>query len=180
MAYDLFFGTETDANWARGPSIQPLPLDFTPTERKVLKLLEPSTASFAVNLVGWARQKGIPARLSHTAIYSPEDVEKNYNKGRSSIAPDRLSWHSVGRAFHLVINRPDGSLDKDAYARVGAYARTQGGDWLGDKPIKTTKGIIYDTAHYEYHPGIDIANYRKSPIALREYDQAQKRAKRYA
>ena len=181
MAYDLFFGTETDANWARGPSIQPLPLDFTPTERKVLKLLEPSTASFAVNLVGWARQKGIPARLSHTAIYSPEDVEKHYNEGHSSIAPDRLSWHNVGRAVHVVIYKPDGvTLDTAAYPRLGAYARSQGGEWLGDKPIKGKFGIIYDTVHFEYHPGIKISDYRKSELAVREFAQAQKRAKRYA
>lgn len=185
MAYDLFFQTETDADWSMHPRGTPeapkaLPLDFTANERKVLKLLEPSTATFAVNIVGWARSKGIPARLSHTAIYSPEDVQKNYDEGHSSISPGNLSWHNVGRAVHVVINKPDGTLDTMAYPRLGAYARSQGGEWLGDKPIKGKYGVIYDTVHFEYHPDFKISDYRKSDLAVREFAQAQKRARRYA
>jgi hypothetical protein len=187
MAYDLFFQTETDADWSMHlpgspQKAKPLPLDFTTTERKVLKLLEPSTATFAVNLVGWARNQGIPARLSHTAIYSPKDTEDAYEHGRSQIQPGKLDWHNVGRAIHVVIYKPDGvTLDTAAYPQLGAYARSQGGEWLGDKPIRTKFGtIIYDTVHFEYHPGIKIADYRKSELAMREFAQAQKRARRYA
>lgn len=188
MAFDLFFQTETDADWSRSPSTREtsarqraLPLDFTPTERKALKTLEPTTAAFVVGVLGWARGQGIPARLSHTTVYTPEDSERYYKGGGSSIKPGRLDWHNVGRAFHLVIpNLPNGETNRDAYAAIGQYARQQGGEWLGDKPFRNVKGqIIYDTAHYEYHPGVDIATYRKSELAQKEFAQAQRRARMY-
>jgi hypothetical protein len=179
MAYDLFFQQETDADWAMDrPS--PLALEFSPTERKTLKLLEPTTAAHAVTVVSWARGHGIPARLSHTAIYTPADSKKYYEKGGSGIVPGRLDWHNVGRAYHIVINLPNGELDKSAYGRVGAYARSQDGEWLGDRPFKNSKGqTIYDTAHFEYHPGVDLTTYRRSELAQREFAQAQKRARMY-
>ena len=179
MAFDLLLQRETDSDWAMDRPA-PLGLEFTPTERKTLKLLEPSTAAHAVDVVSWARGHGIPARLSHTAIYTPADSEKYYAKGGSGIAPGRLDWHNVGRAYHLVINLPNGELDVNAYKRVGTYARSQGGEWLGDRPFKNSKGqTIYDTAHFEYHPRVDIATYRKSELASREFKQAQRRARIY-
>lgn len=179
MAFDLLLQRETDSDWAmdRPSSLQ---LEFTPTERKTLKLLEPSTAAHAVDVVSWARGHGIPARLSHVAIYTPAESAQHYAEGRSGIKEGRLDWHNVGRAFHLVIPAlSNGEPDRDAYRRVGAYARSQGGEWLGDKPIRTVKGILFDTAHFEYHPGVDIATYRRSELASREYKQAQRRARIY-
>ena len=184
MAHDLLFSDDTDANWARGPSTpgtRPLPLDFTATERKTLKILEPGTAAHAVNVVGWARSQGIPARLSHVAVYTPAESAAHYEGGRSGIKPGRLDWHNVGRAFHVVLPAlSNGEPDREAYAKIGAYARSQGGEWLGDKPIRTVKGILYDTAHFEYHPGVDIATYRQSKLAEQELAQAQKRQRRFA
>ena len=184
MAHDLLFSDDTDADWSRSPSVaapRALALDFTATERKTLKLLEPKTAAFAVGVVGWARSQGIPARLSHVAVYTPEESAAHYEGGRSGIKPGRLDWHNVGRAFHLVLPPlANGEPDRQAYAKVGAYARQQGGEWLGDKPVRTVKGFLYDTAHFEYHPGFDIATYRQSRLAEQEFKQAQKRARLYA
>ena len=188
MAHDLLFNTDNDDDWSINPAARTaaaktkaLPLDFTATERKVLKQLEPSTAAFAVNLVGWARDQGIPARLSHTAIYSPKDTAEAYDRGLSQIKPGKLDWHNVGRAIHVVVYRPDGTtIDASAYPPIGAYARSQGGEWLGDKPIRGKYGVIYDTVHFEYHPGMDLGSYRKSELARREFAQAQKRARSYA
>lgn len=185
MAFDLFFQRENDQDFSitlpGEKRREPLALAFTPAESKALKLLEPSTRSFVIEVVGWARQKGIPAKLSSQAvIYTPEMSAKFYAGGRSGIAPGRLDWHNVGRAFHLVILDDNKQLDKQAYARVGSYVRSKGGEWLGDKVINTPKGPIVDTAHYEYHPGFDIATYRKSSLAKTEYAQAQSRAKKYA
>jgi hypothetical protein len=185
VAHDLLFSDDTDADWSRSPSVaapRALALDFTATERKSLKTLEPTTASFAVNIIGWARNQGIPASLSHTTIYTPEDSAKYYDKGGSSIKPGRLDWHNVGRAFHIIIPPyPKGSPDLEAYAKIGKYARSQGGEWLGDRPFKNSRGqTIYDTAHFEYHPGVDIATYRQSKVAETEFAQAQKRARRFA
>src|ERR1700690_1297912 len=187
MAFDLLFGRQNDDDWSMRPAARAaaaralaLPLDFTATERKVLKQLEPTTAAFAVNLIGWARSQGIPARLSHTAIYSPKDTTEAYEKGLSQIQPGKLDWHNVGRAIHVVVARPDGSVDVAAYPPLGAYTRPQGGEWLGDKPIKGKFGVIYDTVHFEYHPGMKLGDYRKSDLARREFAQAQKRARSYA
>jgi hypothetical protein len=184
MAHDLLFDTDTDADWSMHPgaraTAKALPLDFTATERKVLKILEPSTAAHAVELVGWARNQGIPARISHTTVYSPEEKVEHYREGRSGIEPEALSWHDVGRAFHLVIPDATGKPDRTAYAIVGHHARELGGEWLGDRPVKTTRGILFDTAHFEYHPNMDLGPYRRSELAKREFAQAQKRARLYA
>ena len=51
MAHDLLFSDDTDADWARSPSVaapHALALDFTATERKTLKLLKPKTTSVTV------------------------------------------------------------------------------------------------------------------------------------
>jgi hypothetical protein len=181
MAWDVILKTETESNWARGTPPAPLPLEFSATERRALKQLENSTREHAVDVIGWARQRGIPVKLSgYRIIYTPAMVKENYEKGRSLIDPGRLSWHSVGRAFHLLIFKPGTrQFDEPAYARVAKYARSKGGEWLGDKKIITRKGPIKDTAHFEYHPDFDIATYRKMPLAQREYKKAQARAARY-
>jgi hypothetical protein len=182
MAYDLLFRTETDADWSRPsdtPRPTPLPLSFSVVERKTLKMLEPTTATFAVALVAWAREQGIPARLTQTAIYTPEQSAEAKKSGKSGVS-EGLDWHNVGRAFHLGIFLPDKTYDFDSYARVGHKARELGGEWLGDKPIKTSKGIIYDTAHFEYHPSWNLSTYRKSTLAKTEFAQAQRKAKIYA
>ena len=185
MAFDLFFQEENDQDFSitlpGQTRAEPLPLTFSPAESKALKLLEPSTRAFVVEVIGWARQKGIPAKLSsQSVIYTPEMSEKFYNEGGSSIAPGRLDWHNVGRAFHLAIFDANKQYDKPAYARIGAYVRSKGGEWLGDKVLYSKKGPFIDTAHYEYHPGFDLATYRKSQLAKTEYAQAQARAKKFA
>ena len=185
MAWDLFLNRETDAdlsiNLPGTSKKEALDLSFTPAESKSLKLLEPSTRVHVVEVIGWARGKGIPAKLSTKVIYNPAESARHYAEGRSGIAPGRLDWHQVGRAYHLVILDPaTRQRDKAAYARVGAYARSRGGEWLGDKTIITPKGPIQDTAHFEYHPDWSIATYRKLPIAQVEFQKAQARAARYA
>ena len=101
-------------------------------------------------------------------------------EGRSGIAPGRLDWHQVGRAYHLVIINPrTKQLDEPAYAQVAEYVRRRGGEWLGDKIINTPKGRVKDLAHYEWHPDWDIATYRKLPLAQVEFKKAQDRAAKY-
>ncbi len=186
MAYDLLLRRETDADFSihpqgTKPAVSPLPIEFSAVERKTLAQLEPSTRVFVIDVLTWARSKGIAARLTSTAIYTAEESAKHYEEGRSGIAPGRLSWHHVGRAFHLAIPKlpPYDKEDTESYKRIGAYVRSKGGEWLGDKPIRTTKGIIYDTAHFEYHPNFDIATYRKMPLATKEAKAAQRRRRLY-
>jgi hypothetical protein len=185
VAWDLLLRRETDSDWSMNlPGSQAktvLQLEFSPAEIRALKLLEAGTRAHVVEVVGWARSKGIPARLSSQAvIYTPAEAAKHYTEGRSGIAPGRLDWHQVGRAYHLVILDPmTKKLDEPAYARVGAFVRSKGGEWLGDKIIITPKGRVKDLAHYEFHPDWDIATYRKLPLAQVEYQKAQARAARY-
>lgn len=179
MAWDLLLRRETDTNWARNPAAA-LELSFSPAEMKALKLLEPSTRTHVVSVIGWARNKGIPAKLFSKVLYTPEEAEKFYHEGKSGIAPGRIDWHQVGRAYHLVIIDPETKKrDVAAYAVVGKYVRSQGGEWLGDKTIITPKGKIQDLAHYEYHPDFSIAEYRKMPLAQAELKAAQSRARKY-
>ena len=168
-------------NLPGSPETKALPFEFSPGESRALKLLTPDTRAHVVEVIGWARSKGIPAKLStQSVIYTPQMAAQHYAEGRSGIAPGRIDWHQVGRAYHLVIVNPNTKkLDEDAYARVGSFVRSKGGEWLGDKVIKTPKGPIKDLAHYEFHPDWDIATYRKLPIAMVELKQAQQRAAKY-
>jgi hypothetical protein len=185
MAYDLILRRETDRdlsiNLPGSAENKVLPLEFSPAESRALKLLEASTRAHVIDVIGWARSHGLPARLSTNAvIYTPEMAAKHYQEGRSGIAPGRLDWHQVGRAYHLVIVDPKTKqLDAPAYERVARYVRSVGGEWLGDKKVITPKGPVVDLAHFEYHPDFDIATYRKMPLAQVEYKNAQARAVKY-
>lgn len=180
MSFDLLLQRETDANWSRGGAA-PLPLEFSAAERRALQMLEASTRAHVVEVLGWARQRGIPARLSTQAVvYTPEVAARHYQEGRSSIKPGTIGWHHVGRAYHLVIIVPGTKkLDEAAYARVAAFARSRGGDWLGDKVVNTPRGPVKDTAHFEFHPDLELWAYRKTPLAQVEFKRAQERARKY-
>jgi hypothetical protein len=191
MAFDLLFRINTDADWSRQPKdAEPAPapptIAFPLVESKTLKLLEPSTAAFARALLNWTREQGIPAKLTATAIYTPEQSAAYKEGGKSSVS-EGYDWHNVGRAFHLAIFKNDNkTYDKKAYARVGQKARELGGEWLGDKPFKATNKNtgktyqVYDLAHFEYHPMFDLKTYRSTELAKMEFQKAQQRAKRYA
>jgi len=181
MAFELLLQRETDANWSRGRAAPELQLEFSPKEIRALKLLEPGTLAHVVEVLGWARSRGIPARLStQSVVYSPADQQRHYEEGRSGVPGERLGWHQVGRAYHLVIFIPGTKQYDDAsYARVASFVRSKGGDWLGAKVVNSPRGPVKDTAHFEYHPAWDIATYRKLPLALVEYRQAQQRSAKY-
>lgn len=146
-------------------------------ERKNLKLLEPSTAEFAKSIVIWARSNGIPASVGET--YRSSEDQANIPEGRTGIKPGDISWHQVGRAFHLIIKDAKGQLDTAAYKTVGDEVTKRGGVWLGDRVIKTPKGSFVDLAHFEYHPGLALSSYRRSPLAVRELSQAEKRVAKF-
>jgi hypothetical protein len=165
------------------PGVPGLTPSFTYTpyqkeqEKKNLALLEPSTAAFVKGILVWARANGINALIGET--YRSADAEKNIDPHRTAITPGKLSWHQVGRAFHLILKNPRGQLDKDAYKTVGAEVRKRGGEWLGDHVIHGPAGDFVDLAHFEYHPGLTLWQYRKSPLANKEVAMAEKRAARY-
>lgn len=146
-------------------------------EAKNLAMLEPSARAFARSVVVWARANGMRAMVGET--YRSPAAQAALPEGRTGIAPGKIGWHQVGRAFHLVIRTPGGSIDRDAYPVAGRYVESRGGVWLGRAPLMTPKGPVDDFAHFEYHPGLKLSSYRGSALAARELAAAEKRAAKY-
>lgn len=148
-------------------------------EERRLRTLEPSTRAFVATVIAWARSNGIPAVLGET--YRSEDEQaRQAREGRTAIPEGKTGWHQYGRAFHLVIVDPKTRLlDEAAYERVGAEVRKRGGEWLGDRTLKTSRGTVRDLAHFEYHPGMKLSSFRDSAQGRRELASAEKRAARY-
>jgi hypothetical protein len=159
--------------------VPPLDPRMTSIEERRMKTLEPSTKTFVVAILAWARANGIPALLGETHR-SQADQARAIEEGKSAIKEGQTGWHQYGRAFHLVIIDPRTRLlDEEAYKRVGAEVRRRGGEWLGDKTLTTNKGQVQDLAHFEYHPGLKLSSYRGSALAKKELAMAEKRAARY-
>lgn len=148
-------------------------------ESRRMKTLEPSTREFVAKIIAWARQSGIPALLGETHR-SEDDQRIQAQEGRTGIPEGQTGWHQYGRAFHLIIVNPKTRLlDEGAYERVGKEVRRLGGEWLGDKVLKTSKGVVRDFAHFEYHPGLKLSSFRGTSQARKELASAGKRAARY-
>lgn len=155
-------------------------------EKKNLDLLEPSTAAFVKSILIWSRANGINSLLGET--YRSAEAQGKIDPSKTAITPGKIGWHQVGRAFHLMVADENGQLAKDyfknpkvkaAYQVIGDEVRRRGGDWLGDRVTHGPGGDFVDLAHFEYHPGLVLWQYRKSPLATREVTQAEKRAARY-
>ena len=148
-------------------------------EQRRMLTLEPSTRKFVAEILAWARQSGYPAVLGETHRSEAEQA-RQAREGRTAIPEGQTGWHQYGRAFHLVIVDPKTkTLDEDAYRKIGEEVRRRGGEWLGDRPLKTTRGMVQDLAHFEYHPGLHLSSFRSTPQARRELAQAERRAARY-
>ena len=159
--------------------VPPLDPRMASIEERRMKTLEPSTNAFVVSILAWARANGIPAILGETHRSQAEQA-KAIEEGKSAIKEGQTGWHQYGRAFHLVIVNPKTKLlDEEAYKKVGAEVRRRGGEWLGDKTLMTSKGQVQDLAHFEYHPGLKLSNYRGSNLAKKELAMAERRAARY-
>ena len=109
------------------------------------------------------------------------DQTEKAKEGKTAIPEGKTGWHQYGRAFHLILYKPGTKqLDPDAYKIVGAEVRKRGGEWLGDRLLKTPTGdVIQDLAHFEYHPGLKLSSYRDTALAKKEMKIVDKRAARY-
>jgi len=164
---------------ARPQPVPPLDARGASIELRRLRTLEPSTRELVVSVLAWARENGIPAVLGETHRSEAEQA-RHAREGRTGIPEGQTGWHQYGRAWHFVIVDPETKLlDEPAYARVAAEVRRRGGDWLGDRPLKTTRGMVQDLAHFEYHPGLKLSSFRKTPQARKELALAERRAARY-
>jgi hypothetical protein len=160
--------------------VSPLTEREASIEKRRLLTMLPVTQEFVKSILTWARERGIPCILGETHRGMAEQAEAS-RKGLTAIPEGQTGWHQYGRAFHLVLFKPSTKqLDPEAYKIVGEEVRRRGGEWLGDKLLKTPKGeMIQDLAHFEYHPGLHLSSYRKSPLAKQEFAMAEKRAARY-
>lgn len=164
-----------------GPEHSPAPpLDSRAAsiEERRLRTLEPSTRKFVESVLAWARSNGIPSILGETHRSLEEQIR---DKDKTSIPEGQTGWHQYGRAFHLILTKPGiNQIDPTAYKIVGEEVRRRGGEWLGDKLLKTPKGKVFqDLAHFEYHPGLKLSSYRGSTLAKKEMAEAEKKAARY-
>ena len=81
---------------------------------------------------------------------APGSVVTNARAGRS--------WHNFRRAYDVAVVGDDGSPDWNdlaAYRKAGAVGKALGLIWGGD--FVSVKG---DWGHFEYHPGITLAQAR--------------------
>jgi hypothetical protein len=164
---------------ARPQPVPPLDARGASIELRRLRTLEPSTREHVEGILAWSRANGIQAILGETHRSEAEQA-RQAREGRTAIPEGQTGWHQYGRAYHLVILDPSTrQLDEAAYATVAAEVRRRGGEWLGDRPLKTTRGMVQDLAHFEYHPGLKLSSFRGTPQARKELALSERRAARY-
>lgn len=171
-----------------GPPVDPTIVRLAPPlserdasiEKRRLLTMLPVTQEFVKSILAWVRAQGVSCILGETHRSLTEQIEMS-KQGKTAVPEGQTGWHQYGRAFHLIIYKPGTrQLDPDAYRIVGAEVRRQGGEWLGDKLLKTPKGEMFqDLAHFEYHPGLHLSSYRGTPLARHELAVTEKRAARY-
>lgn len=94
---------------------------------------------------------------------SPQQQAKLYAQGRTAPgaivtrAPPGSSWHEFHLAFDVAVlheGKATWPNDIRLWRRIGELGKAQGLDWGGD--FKT----ITDLPHFEYHPGLTLAEAR--------------------
>jgi hypothetical protein len=150
-------------------------------KRRMMTVLPGETQKFVEDILAWARAQGIPCILGETHRSEEEQKEIAKEGKKTTIPEGKTGWHQYGRAFHLILYKPGTKqIDPEAYKIVGAEVRRRGGEWLGDRLLKTPKGeMIQDLAHFEYHPGLKLSSYRDTALAKREMKIVDRRAARY-
>ena len=126
-----------------------------------LESLHPDVRELARRHLELCASEGIDL-LVVQAYRGMEQQAALYAKGRS--APGKIvtnarpgySWHNFGRAYDVAVIE-DGKLlwDGPKYARPGAIGKELGLAWGGD--FRSVRG---DLGHFEYHPGLTLAQMR--------------------
>lgn len=135
----------------------------------LLAELHPSIQPLAAKLIQLAAQQGYSLVLCE-GYRSYEYQDQLYAKGRTS--PGAVvtgtrggeSWHNFGLAFDVAMvapgpdpkkGQPSWPKNRDVWQVIGNLGKSIGLGWGGD----FTK--IADYGHFEFHPGITIANARE-------------------
>lgn len=130
--------------------------------RAVIAKLHPSIQPMAWQVISDAWNEGIPLVVTST-LRSMEEQQALYDQGRTkpgAIVTNALpgsSWHNYGLAFDVAVLKdgsPSWPTDNQVWSRVGAIGKKVGLSWGGDW------SKIPDRPHFEFHPGMTIADAR--------------------
>lgn len=131
--------------------------------RQRIATLEPQTRAVAERHITACMDAGIKLLVTH-AFRGMDEQAELYAKGRGKPGPvvtnarPGYSWHNHHRAYDVVLIE-DGKPVWDrpaAYKKAGDAGRALGLAWGGD--FGSIKG---DLGHFEYHPGLTLAQARK-------------------
>jgi len=129
--------------------------------RMLLGLL-PDVRAIADRHILLAESKGLVLRVTQ-GLRSLSEQEAIYAKGRTeqgsvvTNARPGYSWHNFGRAYDVaVVIGGKVVWESRQYAAVGVLGKSVGLVWGGD-----FKGMAGDLGHFEYHPGLTLAEARK-------------------
>jgi peptidoglycan L-alanyl-D-glutamate endopeptidase CwlK len=127
-----------------------------------IKTLLPEVQQLCRNHLGQCQQAGIDLLIVQ-ALRTKDEQDALYAQGRTkpgkvvTNAQYGYSWHCFGRAYDVAIIEGGQPIwESPKYAKVGALGKLVGLAWGGD--FKAIKG---DLGHFEFHPGMDLAQARK-------------------
>jgi peptidoglycan L-alanyl-D-glutamate endopeptidase CwlK len=138
--------------------------------QRYIDQLDPSLRSMARELLTRASNVGIDLVVTQ-GLRSNAEQERLFAQGRTTEgpivtnAPPGSSWHNFGMAFDVAVLSPEGKAtwpnDSALWDRIGTLGKASGLVWGGDF------ASIKDRPHFEYHPGVTLADARqgKKPIA---------------
>jgi peptidoglycan L-alanyl-D-glutamate endopeptidase CwlK len=127
-----------------------------------IKSLHPSIQGLAKDVLQDAANQGLDLVITF-GNRTNEQQAALYAQGRTAPgpivtnAPPGSSWHNFGLAFDvavLVNGKPTWPTNEALWQKIGAIGKARGLTWGGDFTS------IKDRPHFEYHPGITLADAR--------------------
>jgi peptidoglycan L-alanyl-D-glutamate endopeptidase CwlK len=129
---------------------------------KAIATLLPEVQSLCRKHLALLATNGIDVIIPQ-ALRTQSEQDALHAQGRT--APGKIvtnahygySWHCFGRAYDIAVVKA-GSIfwDGPEYTKAGSLGQTLGLVWGGS--FKAIKG---DVGHFEYHPGLELADARK-------------------
>jgi len=127
----------------------------------IIDELDGSIQPLAKRLLKRAHSAGIELVVA-SGLRSNAEQAALYAQGRTepgpvvTHAPPGTSWHNYGLAFDVAVlsgGEETYPRDPDLWQAIGDLGRSVGLGWGGDYPSGQT-----DLPHFEYHPGLTIAD----------------------
>lgn len=145
-----------------GSSSRPVPSALLMRSEGLIRGLHESIQPFARKLIEAAYEAGISVIVASGAR-SIEEQNALYEQGRTTpgaiVTPVKggSSWHNYGLAFDLAplndLGKPHWPAGSEPWVTLGKLGESLGLRWGGRFPTP-------DVGHFEYHPGLTIADAR--------------------